>query len=265
MSDILRVDGLSKAFIYQKNGFKKVKINAVQQVSFSLEKGKTLAIMGKNGSGKSTLSKLLVGLLNADEGRIFIDDQEFTSLPLKKNKAIYDNLRKRSQLIRMVFPLSETQFNPIQTIKQCLEVPLKFHTNFSKMQRLDLIIKTLNRVGLSEAYLEFFPMSMAPGFRQRVALARALVVNPKVLIFDESFSSLDISSYSQIINLMLELQQKQALSYIYISHNLGVISHVSDDVIVMSEGKVIESGKTQTVIQTPQNEITQRLIKNFFD
>lgn len=259
MSEILRVSNVSKSFTYQKNMLRKITIKAVDQVSFVLHKGETIAIIGESGSGKSTLAKLLVGLLEPDEGEISIDGVVINQ---QNNKV---HFQKWHQSIRLVFQLSDTQFNPRLTIGQLLEIPLKMYPDLSESKRKELVLKTLKQVGLSQSHLEYYPMTMAPGQRQRIALARALIVKPQVIIFDESFSSLDISSYSQIMNLMLDLQKKQGIAYIYISHNLGVIQHISDQLIVMLDGKVIEQGNAMEMISDPKQEVTKRLVQNFLE
>lgn len=259
MTEILRVDKVTKQFIYQKNLFRKIIIKAVDEISFSLNQGETIAIIGQNGSGKSTLAKLLVGLLMPDEGSIFVNGILVNNVLVNKKE------EQLNQSIRMVFQLSETQFNPRLTIGELLEVPLKLQLQLTAQDRYDLILNTLKQVGLSQSHLHYYPMSMAPGQRQRVALARALIVKPKVIVLDESFSSLDISSYSQMINLMLDLQKKYNIAYIYISHNLGVIQHISDRLIVMDEGKIIEQGITSSVIKAPQQEVTKKLVRDFYD
>lgn len=259
MNEILRVCNLSKSFTYHKNIFFNFIVDAVDEVTFSLNKGETIAIIGETGSGKSTLAKLLVGLLTPDEGTIFIDGIQVVG------KNIKPDLKKWNQCIRMVFQLSDTQFNPRLTIGELLAVPLQMHPELTTEEKEAVILNTLKQVGLSQSHLNYYPMSMAPGQRQRIALARALIVKPQVIIFDESFSSLDISSYSQIMNLMLNLQKNYNISYIYISHNLGAIQHISDKLIVMSDGKIIEQGITSDLISNPKEELTKRLVQNFLE
>lgn len=254
MSEFLNVKNVSKSFYYS-HFIKRTYFKAVDDVSFSLDEGETLAVLGQNGSGKSTLAKLLVGMLEPESGSISIEDQQLKSV----------NLKQRSTLIKMVFQSTSNSFNPSFTVGQILNWPLIVNTQLNKKERQELILNVLKSVGLSAEHIQYYPNQMAVGQKQRVSIARALILQPKVIIFDESFTALDISIRSQIINLMLQLQKKHKLSYIYISQDIGLLKHISDKIIVMHDGKIVEAGNTLDVIENPTADVTQKLVKSYFD
>lgn len=254
MNTILKVRNLSKQFKIAKGLFGHLYIDAVKPLSFSLNEGKTLAVIGQNGSGKSTLAKMLVGMTNPDSGDIWIEEQ----------KLEFGDYQTRCKLIRMIFQNVDSSFDPRLKIGNILETPLKQNTKLSAIERGKLIDKVLKQVGLSTEYANYYPSVMAAGQKQRVALARALILKPKVIIFDEALTALDISMRSQIINLMLTLQEEQKLSYVYVTQDIGMMKHISDQIIVMNDGEVVESGNTAEVIASPLSEITQRLVQSYF-
>lgn len=254
MKEVLKVKQLSKSFLFSKSFFEKETLYAVDSVSFSLKEGETLAILGNNGSGKSTLAKMLIGMIKPDSGSIFIDNQELE----------YGSLKQRGQLIRMVFQSADDSFNPRLTVGEILDWPLKQNKSLTKIERKELILDVLHQVGLSAEHINYSPLVMAVGQKQRVAIARALILQPKVIIFDEALAALDISVRSQMINLMLTLQAQHKISYIYISQDIGVLKHISDDIIVMDEGKIVEKGNTAEVLTSPLATITQKLVESYF-
>ncbi|MDO6508385.1 ATP-binding cassette domain-containing protein [Colwellia sp. 4_MG-2023] len=252
MTELLKVEELSKS--YQQKGFwfKKKVIIALEPISFSIEAHKTLAIIGDTGSGKSTLAKLLVGAEPASSGHIYLN-----------GKKLHDSsYKERCQHIRMIFQDSGTTLNPSLTILQLLDEPLKLNTTFNEKKRQELIRVTLQQVGLLGDHMNFYPHMFSGGQKQRISLARAIILQPQVIILDEALAALDPSLRSQMINLLLDLQQQMGLAYILISHNLGIIRHFSDEVLVLSHGKVVESGKTMEVMNKPQHKVTQRLLMN---
>jgi cationic peptide transport system ATP-binding protein len=252
MTELLKVEELSKS--YQQKGFwfkKKVTV-ALEPISFSIEAHKTLAIIGETGSGKSTLAKLLVGAEPASSGHIYLN-----------GKKLHDSsYKERCQYIRMIFQDSGTTLNPSLTILQLLDEPLKLNTTFNEKKRQELIRVTLQQVGLLGDHMNFYPHMFSGGQKQRISLARAIILQPQVIILDEALAALDPSLRSQMINLLLDLQQQMGLAYILISHNVGIIRHFSDEVLVLSHGKVVESGKTMEVLNKPQHKVTQKLLMN---
>ncbi len=254
MNPVLKVRNLSKRFAIPKGLFGHLYIDAVKPVSFSLNEGKTLAIIGENGSGKSTLAKMIVGMIKPDNGDIWVEDQ----------KLEYGDYQTRCQLIRMIFQNTDSAFDPRLKIGKILEIPLKQNTQLNASQREQLIYEVLKHVGLSAEHANYYPSVMAVGQKQRVALARALILKPKVIIFDEALTALDISMRSQIINLMLSLQQEHNISYVYVTQDIGMMKHISDQILVMHKGEVVESGNTAEVLASPLSDITQKLVHSYF-
>lgn len=254
-STLLEVRNLAKTFHFRTNLFTERTLEAVKPVSFILRERQTLAIIGENGSGKSTLAKLVAGMIKPTSGEILIDEQPLT----------FGDYAYRSQKIRMIFQNPDTSFNPRQRIGHLLETPLKLHTKMTAAEREKQIYHTLRQVGLLPDHAFYYPYMLASGQKQRVALARALILQPQIIIADEALTSLDMSIRSQLINLMLELQEKLGISYIYVTQHLGMMKHISDQVMVMQNGEVVERGNAAEVLAAPLHDLTRRLIASHFD
>ena len=251
---LLEVRNLSKTFRYRTGLFRRQHVEAVKDVSFTLQERQTLAIIGENGSGKSTLARMLSGMIAPSAGEIVIDDH-----PLE-----YGDYGYRSQRIRMIFQDPSTSLNPRQRISQILDFPLRLNTELNTEEREKRIIATLRQVGLLRDHASYYPHMLAPGQKQRIGLARALILQPKVIVADEALAALDMSMRSQLINLMLELQAKHGISYIYVTQHLGMMKHISDKVLVMHQGEVVERGSTADVLACPLHALTRRLISSHF-
>ncbi|WP_298769358.1 ATP-binding cassette domain-containing protein [uncultured Shewanella sp.] len=251
MTPILQVNHLSKSYFAGYKGFKRQYIQALSPISFSLNKGETLAIVGNTGSGKSTLARLLVGAETPTQGDILFEGQH-----LKDH-----DLKHRCRLIRMIFQDPNKSLNPRITIGALLEEPLRFNTRLNKKQRQFQVSEKLMKVGLLPEHSNFYPHMISEGQKQRVAMARALMLNPKLIIADEALSDLDLSVRAQILNLLIQLQKDIGLSYIFVSHNLNIVRHFSDKVMVLQKGELIEKAKTEQLFTSPQHEYTQRLIQ----
>jgi cationic peptide transport system ATP-binding protein len=250
MSILLDVRSITKLYKLKGHWYHKRKFQALSPLSFTVESKKTLAIVGETGSGKSTLAKILVGAEAPSSGKIY-----FNGLLLQNNR-----FKKRCQHIRMIFQDSGTTLNPSLTIQQLLDEPLTINTDLDEKQRQQLIRMTLQKVGLLGDHMNFYPHMFSGGQKQRISLARAIILQPQVIILDEALAALDPSLRSQMINLLLDLQQQMGLAYILISHHLGIVRHFSDDVMVMSHGDVVESGKTIEVMRNPQHKVTKKLM-----
>lgn len=250
MSVLLDVKDIEKSFKLKGHWYHKRKFTALSPLSFAVKAKKTLAIVGKTGSGKSTLAKILVGAETPTAGKIYLNGQLLQS----------QHLKQRCQHIRMIFQDSGTTLNPSLTIQELLDEPLILNTQLNEKQRQQLIRTTLQKVGLLGDHMNFYPHMFSGGQKQRISLARAIILQPQVIILDEALAALDPSLRSQMINLLLDLQQQMGLAYILISHNLGIVRHFSDDVMVMSHGEVVESGKTIEVMRNPQHKVTQKLM-----
>ncbi|MGP4123128.1 MAG: putrescine export ABC transporter ATP-binding protein SapF [Sodalis sp. (in: enterobacteria)] len=254
METLLEARNLSKTFCYRTGLFRRHQVAAVKNVSFTLREGQTLAIIGENGSGKSTLAKMLAGSIEPSAGEILIDDY-----PLH-----FGDYRYRSQRIRMIFRDASNTLNPRQRIGQLLDLPLRLNTMLTGRERERAINTTLCQVGLRPDHAYYYPHMLATGEKQRVGLARALILQPRVIVVNEALTSLDMLMRSQIINLMLELQEKKAISFIYVTQHFGVMKHVSDHIIVMQKGEVVERGSSADILAMPLHDLTRRLIANHF-
>ena len=251
---LLEVKNLSKTFRYRTGLFHRQQLKAVKPVSFTLEPKQTLAIIGANGSGKSTLARMLSGVTEPTGGDIFINGHQLS----------FGDYSYRSQRIRMIFQDPTNSLNTRQRIGQTLDLPLRLNTELSGIEREKRIYQTLRQVGLLPEHANYYPHMFASGQRQRIALARALILQPQVIIADEAIASLDMSLRSQIINLMLELQETHEIAYIYVTQNLGMTKHISDKVMVMDNGEVVERGNTAEVLASPLHEVTRRLVASHF-
>ena len=254
MSALLEVDNLTKTFVSRTGLFRKKIQEAVKPVSFSLEAGKTIAFIGQNGSGKSTLAKMLAGVVEPSDGEIRVNGERLE----------HGDYSTRCKLIRTIFQDPNTSLNPRIQIGRILEGPLKRNTNMTPEARKQRVRDTLVRVGLLPEHAYFYPQMLATGQKQRVCIARALILQPSVIIADEALNGLDMAMRSQIINLLLELQEEMGVAFIYVSQQIGIIKHISDHVMVMHEGKVVEYGESQEVLSKPKHSITQRLVENHF-
>ena len=255
MSDmpLLRVIDIGKSFTERRGLFRKETVCALAHVSFSLNPGETLALVGEAGSGKSTLAKILAGVVAPTEGEIQIDGH---LLPP-------DDYEQRCKQIRMIFQDPNSSLNPRLRIGRILEAPLMLNTDMTPEERAHKVQETLRMVGLLPDHALFYPQMISSGQKQRVALARALIMSPRIIVADETFSMLDLSVRSQIINLLLKLQEELGIAYVIVANDLGLVRHISDKVIVMHQGRVVEAGTTQSVFANPQHEVTKRLIQSY--
>ncbi|GAA5648220.1 MULTISPECIES: peptide ABC transporter ATP-binding protein [Vibrio] len=255
MSALLEVNGLTKDFVTRSGLFRKKVHHAVKPVSFTLEAGQTLGFIGQNGSGKSTLARMLAGVIEPSSGDIFVNG----------DKLEHKDYSTRCKLIRMIFQDPNTSLNPRIQIGRILEGPLKRNTNMPPEARIKRVKDTLRRVGLLPEHAYFYPQMLAAGQKQRVCLARALILQPSIIVADEALNGLDMAMRSQIINLFLELQEEMGVSFIYVSQHIGIIKHITDKIMVMHEGEVVEFGETLDILSNPQHIITQRMVESHFN
>ncbi|KJY83237.1 peptide ABC transporter ATP-binding protein [Vibrio galatheae] len=255
MSALLEVNELCKTFVTRSTLFRKKVQQAVKPVSFSLEAGQTIGFIGQNGSGKSTLARMLAGVVEPTSGEIRVNGERLE----------HEDYSTRCKLIRMIFQDPNTSLNPRIQIGRILEGPLKRNTSMPPEARIKRVKETLLRVGLLPEHAYFYPQMLATGQKQRVCLARALILQPSVIIADEALNGLDMAMRSQIINLFLELQEEMGVSFVYVSQHIGIMKHITDKIMVMHEGEVVESGDTQEVLNSPHHPITQRLVESHFN
>lgn len=251
---LLEVKNLKKYYDISQGLFKpKLVVKAVDDISFSINKGETFALVGESGCGKSTTGRTILRLTGATSGEIRYKGQDLLSLQTEKMRS----LRKEMQ---MVFQDPYASLNPKMTIKQILMEPLRVHKKFHPDERLEKIIAILEIVGLSKTHLDRHPNEFSGGQRQRIGIARTVILNPDFIIADEPVSALDVSVQSQVINLMLELQKDFGLTYLFISHDLSVVKHMTDRVAVMYLGKIVELADTEELFSNPKHPYTQALI-----
>lgn len=253
---ILEVKNLVKKFPIN-GGFLNRKIadvNAVQDVSFTLNKGETLGLVGESGCGKSTLGRCILRLIEPTSGDVFFKGENIINY---SNQQL-QNLRRKMQII---FQDPFSSLNPRMSIESILEEPLLIHNLFSNSKdRKDRIHQLAEIVGLRIDSLQKYPHEFSGGQRQRVGIARALAVEPELIICDEPVSALDVSIQAQVINLLMDLQQKFGLSYVFIAHDLKVVEHVSTKIAVMYLGKIVEMSESLELYKNPQHPYTQALL-----
>lgn len=250
---LLSVEGISKVYIERRGLFGKQVVRALEPIHFTLESGETLAIIGEAGSGKSTLAKILAGVVSPTEGEIHVDGVLLES----------KDFEQRCKLIRMIFQDPNSSLNPRLRIGRILEAPLMLNTDMEPEERAHKVQETLRMVGLLPEHALFYPQMISAGQKQRVALARALIMSPNIIVADETFSTLDVSVRSQIINLLLKLQEELGIAYVIVANDLGLVRHISDKVIVMHQGQMVEEGRTEDIFTAPQHEVTKRLIASY--
>lgn len=252
---LIEFDSVSKSFERRPVPFRRVEAQALALncVSLRVPRGRTLGVIGESGSGKSTLLRILLRLTRPTAGRVLFDGQDVWGLRGRDLLAF----RRRLQAI---FQDPMSSFNPRQRIGAILSAPLEVHRIGSRAQRTDMIVDGLQRVGLGPEILARHPHQLSGGQRQRVAIARAIILRPAVLLADEPTSALDVSVQAQVLNLFKKTRVGLGLTCIFVSHNLGVIRYVSDEIVVLRRGKVVESGSAETVFSSPQHDYTQALL-----
>jgi len=240
-----------------KFGFSSTTINALDDVSIVLRSGSTLAVVGESGSGKSTLARCLLQLQPVDSGEILFDQDGVMQDLSTLNPAALRAIRKDLQ---MVFQDPFASLNPRMRVGEIVAEGLLIHHLGNSTEQQKKVIAMLKRVGLAESDMQKYPHEFSGGQRQRIGIARALVLNPKIVVCDEPVSALDVSIQAQILLLLKELQAEMALSYIFISHDLRVVRHIADDIVVMHQGKIVEQGTIETVYTAPSHRYTQDLL-----
>ena len=248
MHTILDVKDLTKNFYKNKQLF-----TAVNHISFQLRQGECLGLVGESGCGKSTTVKILTHLLKPDSGEILLEGTEIQHLKGKALKKLYTE-------IQMVFQIPQDSFDPRRTLGDSIMESMRNH-NVSRKEAQNRLWQLLQQVELPSELADRYPNQVSGGQCQRAAIARALAVNPKILICDEATSALDVTVQAQIIELLKRLQQEMDLSILLISHDLALVQHLCDRVIVMYQGNIVEQGTPDRVINAPENDYTKMLIE----
>lgn len=255
MGTVLSVSELTKSFEVTRGAFslKKETIHAVRGVSFDLATGETVGIVGESGSGKSTLARCILLLEKSDTGTILFNGHDLAALGKKA-------LRRQRKGMQMIFQDPYSSLNPRKKVKQILGEPMAYHGVPGGGSVVGRVKETLSQVGLGDEFLEKYPHEMSGGQRQRIAIGRAISTNPDFIVADEPVSSLDVSVQAQIINLFLDIRERMTLSMLFVSHDLNIVRFVSDSIIVMYDGRIVEMGKKDEVFRRPLHPYTKMLI-----
>ena len=228
-------------------------LHAVDDVSFSIQKGKTLGVVGESGCGKSTLGRVVLGLLSATDGEVWFDGKNITDCKGKERH----ELRRDMQII---FQDPFSSLDPRKSVRQLIAEPLKTYHRYSKKELHERVYELMEEVGLAERLVGAYPHELDGGRRQRIGVARALALNPRFVVCDEPVSALDVSIQAQILNLLSDLQEKNGLTYIFITHDLSVVKHISDEIMVMYLGCVVEHCAADDLFEHPLHPYTKGLL-----
>ncbi len=255
MTALLEVENLVKHFVAARSvlGRPTAFVKAVDGVSFSVDAGKTLALVGESGCGKSTVSRLVLRLIEPDSGHIRFEGRDLLALDANQLRAF----RRDAQII---FQDPYASLNPRMTVAQILTEPLALHELVPPAGRRERVEELLGLVGLEPRFARRYPHEFSGGQRQRIAIARALAVEPKLIICDEPVSALDVSIRSQILNLLRDLQHRLGLAYIFVSHDLAVVKHIADRVAVMNLGGIVETAEAEALFASPRHPYSRALL-----
>lgn len=229
-------------------------LHAVDDVSFKLEEGKTLGVVGESGCGKSTLGRTILRLTPSTSGNIIFNGEDIT----QKNPREMIPFRQEMQ---MIFQDPFSSLNPKMTVSQIIEEPLRIHNIYkNKEERSKRVNELMQIVGLDERYVNVYPHELDGGRRQRIGIARSIALNPKFIVCDEPVSALDVSIQAQILNLMMDLKDELGLTYIFVTHDLSVVKHISDDILVLYLGKMVEMTSSDRLFENPLHPYTKALL-----
>ena len=254
MSPVMEARALSREYDVSRGPFAAhASVKALSGVSFTLNAGRTLAVVGESGSGKSTLARLLTSIEAPTSGALVIEGEDVAHADAARRR----RLRRE---VQMVFQNPYGSLNPRQKIGKALEEPLLVNTRMGAAERETTALAIMERVGLRPEFYHRYPHMFSGGQRQRVAIARALVLRPKILVLDEPVSALDVSIRAQVLNLLAELQEEFQLAYVFVSHDLSVVRHIADEVMVIYLGHAVELGTKEAIFASPQHPYTRALL-----
>lgn len=252
---VFEIKDLEKTYTISRGLFKEAKkINAVNKINFNVKHGETYSIVGESGCGKSTTAKMLLNIEQPTKGKIFYRGKDISTF----NKDEWKEYRKKVQII---FQDPYSSLNPRWTVGKIISEPLELNTNLSKKEIEVEVRAIMQKVGLEKDWYDRYPHQFSGGQRQRIGIARALVLKPEVIVCDEPVSALDVSIQAQVLNLLLDLQEEFDLTYVFISHDLGVVEHISDRIMVMYFGDVVELATVEELFSAPKAEYTRKLLK----
>ncbi len=252
---IFQIKDLVKTYEISRGLFKdSQKINAVNKINFEVFQGETYSIVGESGCGKSTTAKLLLNIEQPTEGQIFFKGKDIATFTDQEWK----DYRKKVQII---FQDPYSSLNPRWTVGEIIAEPLLLNTTLKKEEIVKEVYAIMKKVGLEKEWYDRFPHQFSGGQRQRIGIARALVLKPEVIVCDEPVSALDVSIQAQVLNLLLDLQEEFDLTYVFISHDLSVVEHISDRIMVMYFGDVVELTSVEELFSNPKADYTKKLLK----
>ncbi|WP_417260188.1 ABC transporter ATP-binding protein [Celeribacter sp.] len=257
MTNVLEARGLTRHFRLGAGTFGRDRgtVKAVDDISFDLARGETLALVGESGCGKSTLARVLMRLLTPTSGQVLLDDIDLTA---QRGRA----LRQTRQRMQMVFQDPSASLNPKLTAADVVMEPIENFRRFSRAERRETVLDLFDKVGLRPDAIGKYAFEFSGGQKQRLGIARALAVSPSVIIADEPVSALDVSVQAQVINLMKDIQQEMQVAYLFISHDLGIVEHIADRVAVMYLGRIVEIAPKRRLFAAPMHPYTQALINS---
>ena len=248
MSAILEVKNLKKYFNTPKG-----ELHAVDDISFTLEKGKTLGVVGESGCGKSTLGRTILHLLESTSGQIIFEGEDVTRVDKKK-------LRQLREKMQIIFQDPFASLNPRMSVRQTIMEPLILKGGMKKQEMEKKTAELMETVGLAQRLADSYPHELDGGRRQRIGIARALALDPSFILCDEPVSALDVSIQAQVLNLMLDLQEERGLTYIFVTHDLSVVKHISDEIMVMYLGQMVEKAPADELFDNPLHPYTKALL-----
>jgi oligopeptide transport system ATP-binding protein len=252
---LLVAEHLTKQFVVKKDlmGRVRERFTAVDDVSFTVEAGKTLALVGESGAGKSTTGRMVLRLIQPDSGSVTFDGDDVLALDGAA-------LRAKRRAMQMIFQDPFSSLAPQRQIGEAVAEPLRIHFKMGRSERMKVAAELLDRVGLRSGVLERYPAELSGGQLQRVAIARALTLEPKLIVCDEPVAALDVSVRAQVLNLMHDLQAERGLAYLFVSHDLALVEVIADRVAVMQHGKIVEEALTEDLFRSPSTEYAAQLL-----
>ncbi len=251
---LIEARGLCKDYPLKTGLFQRKVFSAVRQADFSLHKGRTLGVVGESGSGKTTLGMMLTRLTDASAGAILFEGHDLAQFSAAQ-------MRPYRSRIQIIFQNPYASLNPRFTVGQILMEPMRIHAiGKDDDERVRLALALLEKVGMTQESFGKYPHEFSGGQRQRIAIARCLTMKPEIIVCDESVSALDVSVQATVLNLLLDLQEEYGLTYVFISHDLAVVKYMSDEILVMSQGEIVERGNAEAIYARPQHPYTQQLL-----
>ncbi len=249
MPPLLEVKNLKKYFELKRGMI----LHAVDGISFTLEAGKTLGVVGESGCGKSTLGRTILHMLDLTDGQIFFEGNDVTHVKKKELAALHENMQ-------LIFQDPYSSLDPRKSVKETIMEPLIVQHKLKKSEIAEKTRQLMETVGLAERFESAYPHELDGGRRQRIGIARALALEPKFIVCDEPVSALDVSIQAQIINLLLDLQEERKLAYMFVTHDLSVVKYISDDIMVMYLGQMVEKAPAEELFESPLHPYTQALL-----